>query len=171
VIQHVSVIPVFNEASTIGSLVARVACHGPVLVVDDGSSDGSAGAAAAAGAAVIHTGHRRGKGAALRAGFTEALRRGAERVLTLDGDGQHDPEDVPRLLAASAAFPRAIVIGSRSLDTQNDEYPNTQYAHNGFDLRDDGLRRADDHLHVLLTPQQRGVQLAANLSVVDRRGI
>jgi flavin-dependent dehydrogenase/glycosyltransferase involved in cell wall biosynthesis len=116
VIQHVSVIPVFNEASTIGSLVARVACHGPVLVVDDGSSDGSAGAAAAAGAVVIHTGHRRGKGAALRAGFTEALRRGAERVLTLDGDGQHDPEDVPRLLAASAAFPRAIVIGSRLAD-------------------------------------------------------
>src|SRR5262249_30812995 len=121
VIPHVAVIPVFNEASTIGSLVARVACHGPVLVVDDGSSDGSADAAAAAGAAVIHTdnghtGHRRGKGVALRAGFSEALRRGAERVLTLDGDGQHDPEDVPRLLGASAAFPRAIVIGNRLAD-------------------------------------------------------
>jgi flavin-dependent dehydrogenase/glycosyltransferase involved in cell wall biosynthesis len=113
---HLSVIPVFNEASTIGSLVARAACHGPVLVVDDGSSDGSAGAAAAAGAAVIHAGRRRGKGAALRAGFAEALRRGAERVLTLDGDGQHDPDDIPKLLAVSAALPGTLVIGSRLAD-------------------------------------------------------
>ena len=114
---HVAVIPVFNEAPTIGSLVARVARHGPVLVVDDGSSDDSAGAAAAAGAAVIHTGRRRGKGAALRLGFAEALRRGAQRVLTLDGDGQHDPEDVPRLLAASAALPDALVVGGRLADS------------------------------------------------------
>jgi flavin-dependent dehydrogenase/glycosyltransferase involved in cell wall biosynthesis len=113
---HVTVIPVFNEASTIGSLVVRAACHGPVVVVDDGSNDGSAGAAAAAGASVIHTGHRRGKGAALRVGFEEALRRGAQRVVTLDGDGQHDPEDIPRLLAASAALPGAIIIGSRLAD-------------------------------------------------------
>ncbi len=113
---HIAVIPVFNEAPTIGDLVARVACHGPVLVVDDGSSDGSAGAAAAAGAAVIHTGHRRGKGVALRLGFAEALRRGAERVLTLDGDGQHAAEDIPRLLAASAALPGALVIGCRLAD-------------------------------------------------------
>jgi flavin-dependent dehydrogenase/glycosyltransferase involved in cell wall biosynthesis len=113
---HVAVIPVFNEASTIGSVVARAACHGPVLVIDDGSSDGSARVAAAAGAAVIDMGHRRGKGAALRAGFAEALRRGAERVLTLDGDGQHDPEDIPRLLSASDALPGAIVIGGRLAD-------------------------------------------------------
>ena len=110
---HVTVIPVFNEAPTICDLVVRAACHGPVLVVDDGSSDGSADAAAAAGAAVLRVAGRRGKGAALRAGFAEALSRGAERVLTLDGDGQHDPDDIPRLLAASAALPGALVIGCR----------------------------------------------------------
>ncbi|MGH7645805.1 MAG: glycosyltransferase family 2 protein, partial [Gemmatimonadales bacterium] len=54
-----------------------------------------------------------GKGAALRAGFAEALSGGAERVLTLDGDGQHDADDIPRLLAASAALPGALVIGCR----------------------------------------------------------
>jgi flavin-dependent dehydrogenase len=113
---HVSVIPVFNEASTIGSLVARAARHGPVLVVDDGSSDGSADAAVAAGAAVIRLACRRGKGGALRAGFAEALSRGAERVVTLDGDGQHDPDDIPKLLAASAALPGTLVIGSRLAD-------------------------------------------------------
>jgi flavin-dependent dehydrogenase len=110
---HVTVIPVFNEAPTIGDLVARAACHGPVLVVDDGSSDGSAEAAAAAGAAVLRFAGRGGKGAALRAGFADALSRGAERVLTLDGDGQHDADDIPRLLAASAAQPGALVIGCR----------------------------------------------------------
>lgn len=113
---HVTVIPVFNEGPTVGNLVARAALHGPVLVVDDGSSDGSADAAAAAGAAVLRLAGRRGKGAALRAGFAEALCRGAERVLTLDGDGQHDPDDIPRLLAASAALPGALVIGFRFAD-------------------------------------------------------
>jgi flavin-dependent dehydrogenase len=113
---HVAVIPVFNEVPTIGALVARAARHGPVLVVDDGSSDGSADAAVAAGAAVLRLAGRRGKGGALRAGFAEALSRGAERVLTLDGDGQHDPDDIPRLLAASAALPGTLVIGSRLTD-------------------------------------------------------
>jgi flavin-dependent dehydrogenase/glycosyltransferase involved in cell wall biosynthesis len=113
---HVALIPVFNEAPTIGALVARAATHGPVLVVDDGSSDGSADAAAAAGAAVLRLAGRRGKGGALRAGFAEALSRGAERVLTLDGDGQHDPDDIPKLLAASAALPGTLVIGSRLAD-------------------------------------------------------
>lgn len=113
---HVVVIPVFNEAPTVGDLVARAACHGPVLVVDDGSSDDSADAAAAAGAAVLRLACRRGKGGALRAGFVEALSRGAERVLTLDGDGQHDPDDIPLLLAASAALPGTLVIGSRLVD-------------------------------------------------------
>jgi flavin-dependent dehydrogenase len=113
---HVAVIPVFNEVPTIGALVARAARHGPVLVVDDGSSDGSADAAAAAGAAVLRFACRRGKGVALRAGFAEALSRGAERVLTLDGDGQHDPDDIPQLLAASAALPGTLVIGGRLSD-------------------------------------------------------
>ncbi len=113
---HVAVIPVFNEAPTVGDLVARAACHGPVLVVDDGSSDDSADAAAAAGAAVLRLACRRGKGGALRAGFVEALSRGAERVLTLDGDGQHNPDDIPQLLATSAALPGTLVIGSRLVD-------------------------------------------------------
>jgi flavin-dependent dehydrogenase len=110
---HVTVIPVFNEAATIGGLVARAALHGPVIVVDDGSWDGSDEAAAAAGAIILRTGGRSGKGAALRLGFAGALARAAERVVTLDGDGQHDPDDIPRLLAASEPEPRALVVGGR----------------------------------------------------------
>ena len=85
-----------------------------MLVVDDGSTDGSAargrgrrrrGRLAAA--------RRRGKGAALRRGFAEARRAGCAAVVTLDGDGQHDPDDIPRLLKAAVEEPGACVIGGR----------------------------------------------------------
>src|SRR3989442_12537350 len=110
---HVTVIPVFNEAATIGGVGQRAALPGPVTVVDDGSWDGSDETAAAAGAVILRTGGRLGKGAALRLGFAGALARTAERVVTLDGDGQHDPDDIPRLLAASEPEPGALVIGGR----------------------------------------------------------
>jgi 2-polyprenyl-6-methoxyphenol hydroxylase-like FAD-dependent oxidoreductase len=107
------VIPVFNEAATIGDIVERARLHGPVLVVDDGSTDASAAVAAAAGAEIVSCGRRQGKGAALRRGFAEGLQRGAGWVVTLDGDGQHDPDDIPRLLKAAVEAPRALVIGGR----------------------------------------------------------
>ncbi len=106
-------IPIVDEASTIGEIVTRARRYGAVLVVDDGSSDGSGAAAARAGAEVLRLDRRRGKGAALRAGFAEALVRNAGLVITLDGDGQHDPDDIPRLLEAAAAFPEALILGGR----------------------------------------------------------
>jgi flavin-dependent dehydrogenase len=106
-------IPMVDEASTIGEIVTRARRYGAVLVVDDGSSDGSGEAAARAGAEVLRLDRRRGKGAALRAGFAEALVRNAGLVITLDGDGQHDPDEIPRLLEAAAAFPEALILGGR----------------------------------------------------------
>lgn len=110
---HLILIPVFNRASTIEESVTRARRYGPVLVVDDGSSDASGDAAARAGADVIRLDRRRGKGAALRAGLTEALGRNAGLVITMDGDGQHDPDDIPHLLGAAADAPDALIIGGR----------------------------------------------------------
>ncbi|HVG78817.1 MAG TPA: tryptophan 7-halogenase [Patescibacteria group bacterium] len=110
---HLIVIAVFNAATTIADVVERARLHGPVLVVDDGSSDDSGTRAAAAGAEVISLGARSGRGAALRRGFAEGVRRGVERVVTLDGDGRHDPGDIPRLLRAAVETPRSLVIGGR----------------------------------------------------------
>jgi glycosyltransferase involved in cell wall biosynthesis len=110
---HLIVIPVFNEAATIAGLVTRARRYGAVVVVDDGSSDDSGAAAAAAGADVLRLPRQRGKGEALRRGFQAALERGAERVVTLDGDGQHDPDEIPRLLEAAAEHPSALVVGGR----------------------------------------------------------
>lgn len=107
-------IPAFQEAATIAAIVARARATlpgAPLLVVDDGSTDGTAAAAAAAGAEVLALSANQGKGAALRHGMRAALEQGADYVATLDGDGQHRPEDLPRLLALAA--PDRIVIGSR----------------------------------------------------------
>ena len=110
---HLIVIPVFDEAPTLEAIVSRARRHGTVLVVDDGSSDGSGAVAGAAGADVLRLHRRSGKGEALRQGFEEALERGVDRVVTLDGDGQHDPGDIPNLLRAAADAPGALVIGGR----------------------------------------------------------
>jgi glycosyltransferase involved in cell wall biosynthesis len=109
----IAVIPVHNEAATIGPIVAYARQYLPVIVIDDASRDGSAACAAKVGATVITLPHRQGKGAALRHGFAVALRQAAEVVVTLDGDGQHNPQDIPRLLAASRVWPHSLIIGNR----------------------------------------------------------
>jgi glycosyltransferase involved in cell wall biosynthesis len=84
-----------------------------VLVVDDGSRDGTAAAARAAGAEVVSLARNQGKGAALRVAFTTHFARGYDAVVTLDADGQHLPVEIPRLLAA-AARGADLVLGGRS---------------------------------------------------------
>lgn len=84
-----------------------------VVVVDDGSSDGTGAAAAAAGAEVVPHAVNAGKGAALRTGLAALARDGIARALTLDADGQHLPHQIPLLLAASDAAPDAFVVGVR----------------------------------------------------------
>ncbi|WP_082256466.1 glycosyltransferase family 2 protein [Haloferax sp. ATB1] len=107
-------IPAYNEATTIASVVQSVAPYvDEVLVVDDGSGDETAIAARDAGATVIEHETNRGYGAALNTAFREADRRNANRLVTIDGDGQHDPNDVPKLLRKLDETAADIVIGSR----------------------------------------------------------
>jgi glycosyltransferase involved in cell wall biosynthesis len=115
----VAVIPAHDEAARIGRVVAAAARHLPVLVIDDGSSDDTAAAAEAAGARVIRQVPNQGKGAALRAGFRAALESDAEAVITLDGDGQHDPAEIPAFLGLYArrsigGVPTELIVGRRS---------------------------------------------------------
>jgi glycosyltransferase involved in cell wall biosynthesis len=98
-----ALIPAHDEAPRIAVVVRGAARFLPVLVVDDGSSDGTAGIAREAGAEVREQRPNAGKGAALRAGFRWALDAGYDGALTLDGDGQHDPTEIPAFLAAFAA--------------------------------------------------------------------
>ena len=109
-----ALIPALDCEASIGAVVRGTRAHvALVLVVDDGSRDATADAAKAAGAEVLRHPENRGKGAALRAGLAALSERGATHVLTLDGDGQHLPDDIPVLLRAAAAEPRALVLGAR----------------------------------------------------------
>jgi glycosyltransferase involved in cell wall biosynthesis len=88
----VAVVPCLNEAQTIAALVQAVRRHIPsILVLDDGSIDNTARLAADAGAEVVSHSRNFGKGAAVKTGLSVALRRGFNRALLLDGDGQHCP--------------------------------------------------------------------------------
>ena len=93
-------IPAYQEGPRIAAVVEGARRHLPVVVVDDGSTDDTAARAEAAGATVLRQVPNAGKGAALRAGFAYALDDGADAVVTLDGDGQHDPDEIPAFLAA-----------------------------------------------------------------------
>ena len=107
------VIPVFDEATTVADVVRSARPHGPVLVVDDGSRDGSGAAAERAGAEVLRHPRRLGKAQALLTGVAAARRRGASCVVTLDGDGQHDASAIPTLLAAARQSDRAVIVAHR----------------------------------------------------------
>ena len=114
-----AVVPAHDEAPSIARVVAAASRYLPVLVVDDGSTDETAVVAERTGARVIRLTPNQGKGAALRAGFTAALDEGAEAVVTLDGDGQHDPTEIPAFLGlyarrAIAGVPTELIVGRRS---------------------------------------------------------
>lgn len=108
-----ALIPAYNEAGRVAGVVAAARACLPVLVVDDGSTDGTAAAAKAAAAQVLRQTPNQGKGAALRAGFRYALESDWDGVVTLDADGQHDPAEIPRFLQAYAARPADLIIGAR----------------------------------------------------------
>ena len=108
------VIPALNEALRIRDVVEGALRHCPnVIVIDDGSDDGTATALAGLPVTVLRHARRMGKGAGLRDGFAEALRRGFDAVIAMDGDGQHSGGDVPRLLDAANRRPGWLVIGAR----------------------------------------------------------
>jgi glycosyltransferase involved in cell wall biosynthesis len=108
-----ALIPAHDEGPRIGRVVSAALRHVPVVVVDDGSTDDTESVAEAAGAMVLRQDPHAGKGAALRAGFRHALADGVTAVVTLDGDGQHDPDEIPPFLAAFADRRAELIIGRR----------------------------------------------------------
>ncbi|WP_243466610.1 glycosyltransferase family 2 protein [Methanosarcina mazei] len=123
--QNISVVlPAFNEEVSIGSIVllTKHYCDN-VIVVDDGSSDRTAAIARTAGAHVVVHETNKGKGAALKTGFAAAADLGADIIVTMDSDGQHNPSDIPKLVAPIIGNYAEMVNGSRYLTHQDKNTP------------------------------------------------
>jgi glycosyltransferase involved in cell wall biosynthesis len=114
-----AVVPAYQAAATIDAVVRGTRAVLPdVIVVDDGSTDDTGAIAARAGATVLRQDPNAGKGAALVRAFSHLEARGFTHAVTLDADGQHYPDEIPVLLAASAVDPRAFVVGVRRKEGQ-----------------------------------------------------
>jgi len=115
--RRIAIVPAFNEEATVGQIVRALRGARPdfdVLVVDDGSIDDTSSAARMAGARVVRLPFNLGIGGAVQTGFTYAYEGGYEEMVQVDGDGQHEPKEIQKLLSAMEADPGIdVVCGSR----------------------------------------------------------
>lgn len=119
-----AILPAYNEEVSIGSIVLHARQHADrVIVIDDGSSDRTTEMAKLAGAEVIRHPFNKGKGAALKTGFKEASKNGTKVIVTMDTDGQHDPEEIPKLIAPILSGEADMVNGSRYMNGNGKNTP------------------------------------------------
>lgn len=109
----IAVIPAYNAEPFVADVIRATSLHVPVIVVNDGSKDGTLAQARSTDALVIDQQPNQGKGAALRRGIREALTLNAEAVITLDADGQHDPSEIPLFVEQFRATAADLIIGER----------------------------------------------------------
>ncbi|OGT43500.1 MAG: hypothetical protein A3F13_00155 [Gammaproteobacteria bacterium RIFCSPHIGHO2_12_FULL_40_19] len=110
----VILIPAYNEVTTIQAIVDRCLSYSPdVMVIDDGSTDGTLEKLKNMPTVVFSNPVNLGKGATLLKGFQTAIEKNMRGVITLDADGQHNPDDLPQFLSLSAKFPEGFIIGAR----------------------------------------------------------
>jgi glycosyltransferase involved in cell wall biosynthesis len=129
-----ALIPAFNEAAHIVAVVEGARKHvDAVVVIDDGSTDGTGVLAHNAGATCLQMSANCGKAAALRAGLGHLCESEFTHVVTLDGDGQHSPEDIPSLVQVARKTGADLVIGSRSFD--RDRMPRARFYSNTIGSR------------------------------------
>ena len=113
------IIPTHNEVKTIKNLVSNIRAQGfDILVVDDGSTDQTAAEAQEGGARLIKHTSNKGKGLSLREGFNFAVKNNYDAVITIDGDDQHDPENLKDFILKKEASEADIIIGNRMEKTK-----------------------------------------------------
>lgn len=118
-VRRVAIVPAYNEQASVAGVVREIRAVDPdvdIVVVDDGSSDRTAALARRAGAVVLQLPYNLGIGGAMQAGYKYALEHGFDVAVQVDGDGQHDPTEIPRLLGPLLDGRADMVVGSRFLD-------------------------------------------------------
>jgi glycosyltransferase involved in cell wall biosynthesis len=164
--RYLAIVPALNEVEVIARTVSEIHERAPdfdVLVVDDGSTDGTAAAARAAGAAVLSLPYNLGIGGAMQTGYLYAHEHGYEVAVQLDGDGQHDARYIPDLLAGlQSGDGFNMVTGSRFLESADGGY------------RSSAPRRAGIGIFarvVSLVSRQRVTDPTSGFRMTDRRAI
>ena len=128
---YVVVIPAYNEGATIREVVERALKQDlPIIVIDDGSVDDTSAQLQDLPITLLRNQPNAGKAASLWRGMQSALQQPVDGVITLDGDGQHQPEDIPRFIEAAETHPQQIIIGSRLHDRET--IPAKRYYANRF---------------------------------------
>ena len=119
-----AILPAFEEEVSVGSIVLQTKQYvDHVIVIDDGSVDCTSEVARLAGAEVVQHPRNMGKGAALKTGFELAIQNGATVIVAMDSDGQHDPEEIPKLVAPILADEADMVNGSRYINGNKKDTP------------------------------------------------
>lgn len=161
------VVPAFNERNAIGPVVRGLLPYCSLcVVVDDGSGDGTMDVAAAAGAVVLRQVVNRGQGAATLTGVRYALQRGADVIVTFDADGQHDPADIPALVAPVLDGRAEIALGSRFLGRTEGMPASRRWVLRGgivFTRIFSGIRVTDVHNGLRAISRQAASQLSITL--------
>lgn len=125
------IIPAYNEAASLRQVASAALEHHPwIIVIDDGSTDATAQCVADLPLTLLRLPHNQGKAQALWHGMSYAMQHGATSIMTMDADGQHRAEDIPKLLEAAHACPDHLIIGSRMHDRA--QFPTSRYLANRF---------------------------------------
>jgi glycosyltransferase involved in cell wall biosynthesis len=174
--RNLAIVPAYDEAEAIASTVASIHRWAPdfdVVVVDDGSTDGTGELAAAAGATVLRMPYNLGIGGAMQTGYVYAKENGYEVAVQVDGDGQHDPRQIHDLLERLRANPELnMVTGSRFLETDGDGYRSSAARRLGIRIFARVLsaitgQKVTDPTSGFRLTDRRGIELFANDYPID----